>query len=560
MRGLSTLPLDDDIVDRIMTFCPTFGTLQAMVSASKDFRRIFETHPKSITCAVAYNIVGPALPQALRFVRYPYPRLPGEVERKFTNQNDEYVSSDEEGEDGGQLALWGVSSSKSPDADEDAEESEDDDELEMDDFIEEDEDGSVQGNGSVQNNGSVQGNGADYNADSVELVDPITMATACPEDHLASMLTTKEKKELRYIAKDVHDLENAYSLTTKDRTSKTSVLTPAESFRFQRAMYRIMLYTRLFSLDQYDRDEIDALSAGDVEKIFQQRTAVLNEYPTDELLEIVTVVKFMREIFADIGGDSLLDTFLDTFLASGPRGALQAWQYRSYDGIADDYPLDLFFNDDVPFYAGYFSRAFNEIWAARKEKAPKGDEPASKWILDSISGANDTCSKCSAPGGLKLFTEANWCRLSVLPQVLLKAKLGQNPTLVGPFEKWWAEKDLTDSDDLGPWIASVFALRAAASGASTSSTSTALAPQTLATLAHASFAVFDGWDAALSYCDPCLRRFLEAHVWVWWLEQQLKAGWTPPEDCWYGYNCGTQRKPHHAQTKNHMCIPSKGDL
>ncbi|KAJ7902256.1 hypothetical protein B0H13DRAFT_760195 [Mycena leptocephala] len=37
---------------------------------------------------------------------------------------------------------------------------------------------------------------------------------------------------------------------------------------------------------------------------------------------------------------------------------------------------------------------------AREVDPPEDDEPAMQWILDTINGANDTCSKCAAPGGL----------------------------------------------------------------------------------------------------------------------------------------------------------------
>jgi hypothetical protein len=46
MRAHSALPLDDDIVDRILTFCPTFVALQSMILVSKAFYNVFQTHPK----------------------------------------------------------------------------------------------------------------------------------------------------------------------------------------------------------------------------------------------------------------------------------------------------------------------------------------------------------------------------------------------------------------------------------------------------------------------------------------------------------------------------------
>lgn len=71
MRGLSLLPLDDDIVDRILTFLPDFSTLGAIILTSQHFYNVFKIHSNSIIRAVAYNITGPALPQAISLLRSP---------------------------------------------------------------------------------------------------------------------------------------------------------------------------------------------------------------------------------------------------------------------------------------------------------------------------------------------------------------------------------------------------------------------------------------------------------------------------------------------------------
>jgi hypothetical protein len=47
MGSYNGLRLDDDILDRIMTFCPTFGTLQSTILVSKAFHRVFQAHPKA---------------------------------------------------------------------------------------------------------------------------------------------------------------------------------------------------------------------------------------------------------------------------------------------------------------------------------------------------------------------------------------------------------------------------------------------------------------------------------------------------------------------------------
>ena len=67
MRSLDSLPLD--VIDRILLFLPTFSALRAILLSSKSFNTIFKHHPNSIIRAIAYNITGPALPQAMRLLR-----------------------------------------------------------------------------------------------------------------------------------------------------------------------------------------------------------------------------------------------------------------------------------------------------------------------------------------------------------------------------------------------------------------------------------------------------------------------------------------------------------
>lgn len=145
--------LDGDIVYRILTFCPTFATLQSAILVSKAFHSVFQSHPKvshlkllscpysneefrkSITRAVAYNVIGPALPQALRVARYPY------------YDDDGYRRQSVEALD----------------------------------------------------------------------LDRATMAAACPEEHGAIVITANDKDKLEENSKVVDTLENIYSLTCVSR-------------------------------------------------------------------------------------------------------------------------------------------------------------------------------------------------------------------------------------------------------------------------------------------------------------------------------------------------------
>ncbi|KAF7341678.1 hypothetical protein MSAN_02066100 [Mycena sanguinolenta] len=239
MRSSTVSPLNDDIVGQIMAFCPTFNTLLATILVSKAFHRVFQTHPKSIIRAVSYNVVGPALPQALRVIRYPY--------------HDYCTPKD----------------------------------------------------------------------------DPSAMAGACPEDwQNLPVICADEISMLEENARVVGELENIYSLMAKDRMSKTSVLTAEESWRFRRAMYRIMLYCAIFSSFYYDFAE----RAGELEAIQNQRTAVLAEYPTDELRQVSSAVEFLSQIH---DGSIWRGVDLDTFLSACPSGALRVWEARSADVLLD---------------------------------------------------------------------------------------------------------------------------------------------------------------------------------------------------------------------------------
>jgi len=64
-----------DIVACVLTSLPDFHCLASAILISKTVYNVFQQHPHSIVRAVAYNLVGPALPQALRFVRCQNARL-----------------------------------------------------------------------------------------------------------------------------------------------------------------------------------------------------------------------------------------------------------------------------------------------------------------------------------------------------------------------------------------------------------------------------------------------------------------------------------------------------
>ncbi|KAF7372888.1 hypothetical protein MSAN_00495000 [Mycena sanguinolenta] len=426
MSSFKALGLNDDIVGEILAFSPTFKTLHATVLVSKAFYRVFRAHPKasrapqSITRAVAYNLVGPALPQALRVIRHPY---------------------------------------------------------------------------------------RDYLMDKA----PFPRIAACPEDCAPPVIAAREKMELEANARLVGQLEDIYSLMVKDRTSKISILTSVESWRFRRAMYRIMLYCTIFSSHHYE-----GVDDEDVVEVEAQRTALLNEYNTDELKQLYSAVQFLSNVFDSSNCDYVS---LDALLSTGPSGAVHAWESRGIDGVLGV--------QDSEWTEGYFAYPLANVYRARKVALPAFELP-SAGILDSVNGADDVCSRCAAPHGLELYTETTWCRFAT-DYVLLKPKLSGNPTILHYFQEV-VDPLVETPATLENFIAGLFGLRTGE---------------------------FATWDPTDLYCLRCFTEFVQQHVWVWLLRERMNAGWIPPENCRDGWKCELQHEQHHAETKNHLCDPVK---
>ncbi|KAJ6484187.1 CHAT domain-containing protein [Mycena sanguinolenta] len=278
MRTLGAFPLHDDTVDRIFTFCPTFDTLDSITLVSKAFYRIY------LSDSDTPSHVGPALPQALKVLRYQYT-----------------LDGDERQQD-----------------------------------------------------------------------DPDTLATEYLEDYNASLITAIEKEEFQQNSTIIAALEDIYSLTRKDRNSRTSVLTADESWRFQRAAYRIMLYCNLFSASNGDESDEDI-----IRHVQQQRTAVLQHRPTNSCN---------------------WSNIANVLLTLAPDGVKRAWVDRSYRSIATDIDFD-----------------------CRRPKT-KSPPPSPFWTPSSVRMI-PVPNVQPAPGGVALLTAANWDHARLYPFQLLKGNL-----------------------------------------------------------------------------------------------------------------------------------------
>lgn len=91
--------LPSDIVDQLLAASPDFDALDASIKVSKAWREAYEAHPTTIALAVARNMVGESLPQAVRFLRYPYPEKDDNTWPRDADEEEDEEDSEEDSED-----------------------------------------------------------------------------------------------------------------------------------------------------------------------------------------------------------------------------------------------------------------------------------------------------------------------------------------------------------------------------------------------------------------------------------------------------------------------------
>lgn len=91
----------------------------------------------------------------------------------------------------------------------------------------------------------------------------------------------------------------------KDRSSKNSRLSHAECYRFQRAIYRVWLYSVKFPYEEdldYDTDSEEAI------ELMEERKTYIAGFATPELLEIERAAKFLVDVFRSSEPNGMYDS------------------------------------------------------------------------------------------------------------------------------------------------------------------------------------------------------------------------------------------------------------
>ncbi|KAJ7681985.1 hypothetical protein DFH06DRAFT_1159929 [Mycena polygramma] len=337
-------------------------------------------------------------------------------------------------------------------------------------------------------------------------------------------LSQEEYRSLQENAAVVRKLEEAFSLRYKDSLSPTSQLAQTESWRFARAMYRIMLYCAVFSMPD-DEDQVNDFEENYRSEIEAQRAAMLREYPTRELLELNGALVFLRAIAHEAGPDYIDDeeddfrVGSDILISTGPATVLQAHQAQSGDIMVEAVGYTVWSAGPYRLLLDFFTGPLTKICDERAVAAPSKSEAALHGtLLDEVTYRSVPCAQCGAESTTKLRQEDNWADLHLDIRKLLLGNLAHN----------FIEMEFLDDSPPEPnsfkLMSELFALKTED---------------------------FADWHKSDALCNACLTKFVSAHLHSWLLARKLKGGWEATGDCWYGYDCTTQTEVTlHAMTKS----------
>ncbi|KAG6820175.1 hypothetical protein H0H93_004306 [Arthromyces matolae] len=305
-----------------------------------------------------------------------------------------------------------------------------------------------------------------------------------------------------------------------DRTSHTSVLSPVESHRFHRAMYRLMLVAKVFPASDFDEEDDDPDPVV-VQRQQLARKDLLADFVDTELFELHSASLFLIETIewlSQADGPGLRFPLLDSgdiALVVGPAMVLQAYKDLSLDSVMHDF-YDI---EDVPaIFVDYLSGPLNRIWEERKTKPPANNPTHWASLLNEIRGDQDTYWDY-----LRLSCPLALYRLHFLVKGRIAQNVDDGPLLSSKIREFTSH---------APLLRQVFQV---------------LSP---------------AWNALSAtdwLCEACIVLLIQEHLHLWllerkredWLNGNFEDGIEIRDDCWYGYNCRTQtHSVHHAQRVN----------
>ncbi|KAF9061445.1 hypothetical protein BDP27DRAFT_1338086 [Rhodocollybia butyracea] len=369
-----------------------------------------------------------------------------------------------------------------------------------------------------------------------------------PEVDTDFNLALKQARALADNAKIVTEWEDLFSVRQKDARFRTSQLSPTESWRFQKAVYRLMLYSRLFPIDNDAYNVITNFGVNDpsLDDERNARRDFLSECFSNELNQLQLVGDFMVEIVRWVdcvdGSDMKgVRDFVDIALSAGPAIILECFRTLGFEPLTEAInqlcpkTTPEYFEDirRRPFLSGYLSDSITKVLYSRHPEGGSGIRVLSSQHLQ------HPCSQCGVPAfSPALWRVTTWDYLSLASSTLgsylfpeaskhLKGSLGQNSVELERVTELLLETPFKEIYE------DIFTK-------------------------GLKLPAYKDRDDDYAVCYSCLSNFIKDHLHMWVIMKRKEANEQVANDCWYGYNCRTQvHKLSHAQQLNHLCEPRR---
>ncbi|KAF8435337.1 hypothetical protein L210DRAFT_3550868 [Boletus edulis BED1] len=361
-----------------------------------------------------------------------------------------------------------------------------------------------------------------------------------------AMNQTPSREEERLLVSNANvmtALEDLFSWIEKDRTSRTSRLSRMESFRFQRAIYRIWLMSVHFkphpltlkpggSAGEHARDRNSELR-----KSWDDQKSFLQQFSTQELFQIDRLTGFLSWIAQwavtaernGLKGPMELNQYndIEMLVFAGPHAVLRGYEDATIVHLPSEHI-------DAGPYTQFIEQALSEIAQERQVTVPLGYGFVG-FILDNIHDEHDKCRHCDGTANPhisrrrllpNLYNETNWEHL--------KGRLNRHGVVPGNLCFNLVEEEplvQAFSDDWSQLLREMFTCRQDE---------------------------YAQWSKQDWICGQCWATFFKDTIWRWRLWQKKKAGERIEKDCRYGYKCWEQCQESgldHAGQFNHLCQP-----
>ncbi|KDQ13413.1 hypothetical protein BOTBODRAFT_111608 [Botryobasidium botryosum FD-172 SS1] len=234
-------------------------------------------------------------------------------------------------------------------------------------------------------------------------------------DIMEQEISREEERLLVSNAQVVAALEDLFSWRNKDRLSRTSKLSYAESWRFQRALYRMWLLSYLYGMPPPgSARESEEYQGEELERSIPKQKDFLMKFSSRELLQIRYITFFLRTVAGCVSGEfaGSLDVydFEGLYQFAGPHAILRCYE----EGAADPLRVWKFIGDYGP-YEGFLTKPLMSILEERKFDVHQNGTPFYKALLDQRNGEDDKCTRCKSVNdaigmrsGVNLWNETNW--------------------------------------------------------------------------------------------------------------------------------------------------------